>query len=236
VRHDFIRQQYCDGMLTLYHHPVCPHSRFVRLALSEYGLPVQLVGERVWERREGLLLLNPAGTVPVLVVEGITPAPGAAIIAEYLDEVYGSELGDRRLLPPDTRLRIEVRRLTSWFNDKFFADVSGPLTKERYRQYMPPEAGGGSPDRAVLREAREILPDHLAYIGLMLSQHDWLASDQLSYADLAAAAHLSAAEYLGDMPWPEDETVKRWYARMQSRPSFQAMLAEAWRGFVRQRN
>jgi glutathione S-transferase len=138
-------------------------------------------------------------------------------------------------LPHDNRLRIEVRRLTSWFNDKFFADVSGPLTKERYRQYMPLEGGGGSPDRAVLRELREILPDHLDYIGSLLSKHEWLASDQLSYADLAAAAHLSTAEYLREMPWPEDGTVKRWYARIQSRPSFQAMLTEAWRRFVRQR-
>ncbi len=222
-------------MQTLFHHPLCPHSRFVRLALSEYGLPVRLVGERVWERREDFLVLNPAGTIPVLVVEGIGAVPGASIIAEYLDDVYGKDLGDRRLLPQATNLRIEVRRLTSWFNDKFFADVSGPVTRERYKQYMPLEAGGGSLDHAVLREVREILPDHLTYIGSLLSKHDWIASDQLTYADLAASAHLSAAEYLGDMPWPEDGIVKRWYARIQSRPSFQAMVTEAWRGFVRQR-
>jgi glutathione S-transferase len=30
-------------MLTLFHHPICPHSRFVRLALEEYGLPPHLV-------------------------------------------------------------------------------------------------------------------------------------------------------------------------------------------------
>ncbi len=40
---------------------------------------------------------------------------------------------------------------------------------------------------------------HLAYIETLLSKHDWLASDQQSYADLAAAAHLSVAEYLGDI-------------------------------------
>jgi glutathione S-transferase len=207
----------------------------VRLALSEYGLPVQLVVERVWKRREDFLLLNPAGTIPVLVVEGIGPAPGASVIAEYLDEVYGSDLGDRRLLPRATNLRIEVRRLTSWFNDKFFADVSGPVTNERYKQYMPLEAAGGSLDHAALRETREVLPDHLAYIGSLLSKHEWLASDQLTYADLAAAAHLSAAEYLGDMPWPEDGSAKRWYARIQSQPSFQSILTDARRGFVRQR-
>ena len=210
----------CNGMLTLIHHPLCPHSRFVRLALSEYGLPVRLAVERVWERREDFLLLNPAGTTPVLVVEGIGPAPGAWIISEYLDEVYGRELGDRRLFPRATNQRIEVRRLAGWFNDKFFADVSGPVTNERYKQHMPLEVGGGSLDHAALREVREILPDHLAYIDSLLSKHEWLASDQLTYADLAAAAHLSTVEYLGDMPWPENGAARRWYARLQSRPSF----------------
>ena len=45
-------------MLTLYHHPFCPHSRFIRLAIGEYGLDLRLVEERVWERREAFLVLN----------------------------------------------------------------------------------------------------------------------------------------------------------------------------------
>ena len=57
-------------MLTLFHHPFCPHSRFVRLVLDEMGEPMRLVEERVWERREDFLILNPAGTTPVLVEEG----------------------------------------------------------------------------------------------------------------------------------------------------------------------
>ena len=73
-------------MLTLFHHPLCPHSRFVRLMLEEFGLTARLVEERVWDRREEFLMLNPAGNTPVLVEEGVPPVPGAAIIAEYLDE------------------------------------------------------------------------------------------------------------------------------------------------------
>jgi glutathione S-transferase len=59
---------------------------------------------------------------------------------------------------------------------------------------------------------------------------DWLAGDTLSYADLAAAAHLSATDYLGDVPWSEDEAAKTWYARVKSRPSFRALLAETLPG------
>ena len=42
-------------MYTLYHHPFCPHSRFIRLVLGEHGLDLRLVEERAWERREGFL-------------------------------------------------------------------------------------------------------------------------------------------------------------------------------------
>ena len=83
-------------MLTLFHHPFCPHSRFVRLALGEYGIAARTVEERVWERRQEFLILNPACTTPVVVEEGRPAVPGAAVIAEYLDETRGPELGELR--------------------------------------------------------------------------------------------------------------------------------------------
>ena len=218
-------------MLTLFHHCFCPHSRFIRLALGEYGLNARLVEERVWERREEFLLLNPAGTTPVMVEEGLAAIPGAGIIAEFLDETRGNELGERRLLPRDPAHRVEVRRLMSWFNDKFFAEVSGPLTMERfYRRHMRVSEGGGSPDTEVIRAARHNIRYHLAHIGWLVRTRDWLAGERLSYADLAAAAHLSSVDYLGDVPWQEDEAAKAWYARVKSRPSFRPILAETLAG------
>jgi glutathione S-transferase len=214
-------------MLTLFHHSFCPHSRFVRLALAEYGLDVRLVEERPWDRRHEFLVMNPAGTTPVLVEEGHPPIPGAAIVAEFLDEACGRELGERRLLPREAGPRVEVRRLMSWFNDKFFDEVSGPLTRERfYRRHMPVSEGGGAPDTDAIRTARSNVRYHLAYIGWLVRAREWLAGERLSYADLAAAAHLSAADYLGDVPWNEDETAKNWYARIKSRPSFRPLLTE----------
>jgi glutathione S-transferase len=218
-------------MLTLFHHGFCPHSRFIRLALGEHGLTARPVEERVWERREEFLILNPAGTTPVLVEEGRPAIPGAAVIAEYLDDTRGDDLGPNRFLPRDPSGRVEVRRLMSWFNDKFFAEVSGPITMERfYKRHMPVSAGGGSPDTEVLRAARNNIRYHLAYIGWLVRTRDWLAGERLSYADLAAAAHLSAVDYLGDVPWNEDEAAKAWYARVKSRPSFRPILAETIAG------
>src|SRR5947207_9984111 len=104
-------------MYTLYHHPFCPHSRFIRLVLGEHGLDLRLVEERAWERREGFLVLNPAGATPVLMADGFPPIPGAAIIAEYLDETHGLEAGERRLLPASMAGRVEVRRPMAWVNE-----------------------------------------------------------------------------------------------------------------------
>ena len=98
-------------MLTLFHHPLCPHSRFVRLILGEYGIEAQPVEERFWERREEFLLLNPTGEIPVLVADGQPAVPGAAIIAEYIEETRNPESGADRLLPSSAGQRVEVRRL-----------------------------------------------------------------------------------------------------------------------------
>ena len=215
----------------LFHHPFCPHSRFVRLMMGEYGVAVRLVEERVWERREAFLLLNPAGTTPVLVEEGHPAVPGADVIAEYLDETRGAELDDRRLLPTEPGTRVEVRRLTGWFNAKFFEEVTNLLVVEKiYKRHMSVNHGGGPPDTQAIRAARSNIRYHLAYIGWLMRGRTWLAGERLSYADLAAAAQLSVADYLGDVPWNEDEGAKNWYARVKSRPSFRTILADTLPG------
>jgi glutathione S-transferase len=218
-------------MLTLFHQPLCPRSRYVRLILGEYDIHARAVEERFWERREEFLLLNPASEVPVLVADGQPAIPGAAIIAEYIEETRPAERSEGHLLPAAAGKRVEVRRLASWFNDKFYAEVSGPLVNERvYKRFMTPEQGGGSPDSDTMRAARHNIRYHLAYVGWLVRTRDWLAGDRLSLADLAAAAHLSAIDYLGDVPWNADEVAKNWYMRVKSRPSFRPILADTLAG------
>jgi glutathione S-transferase len=220
-------------MPTLIHAPFCPHSRFIRLAAAEMGMEMTLQEERSWERRPEFLEINPAGETPVMIEEGAPSIPGADIIAEYIDETRGLALGDRRLLPEQPAPRIEVRRLTQWFNHKFFAEVSGPLTHEKInKRFMRPGEGGGSPDMPSIRAARANGRYHLQYIGWLTSRRNWLAGDQMTYADLAAAAHISCADYLGDMAWDESEGARAWYAKMKSRPSFRPLLADRVAGMA----
>jgi glutathione S-transferase len=213
-------------MAILHHYPFCPQSRFVRLVLAEIGMESQTVEERPWERRPEFLATNPAGTTPVLR-DGQLAVPGAAVIAEYLDETRGLGLNGRRLLPEGPAERVEVRRLLDWFLVKFHDEVSGYLVTEKiYKRFMPANGGGGAPDMAAIRAARTNVRYHLKYIGYLVATRNWLAGDDLTYADLAAAAHLSAADYLGDVPWDEDDSAKAWYARVKSRPAFRALLAD----------
>jgi glutathione S-transferase len=214
-------------MFTLFHHPFCPHSRFIRLIFGEYGFDLRLAEERVWERRAAFLALNPAGTTPVLFADGQPAIPGAGVIAEFVDETYGAPMGDKRLMPTTIAERTEVRRLMAWFNEKFFEEASNPLVMERiYKRFMRGENGGGPPSADVIRVAKSNVRYHLAYIGWLAQRRNFLAGDRLTYADLAAAAHLSTIDYLGDVPWIEDDAAKAWYARVKSRPSFRPLLSE----------
>ena len=214
-------------MTVLHQHAFCPHSRFVRLAMGEIGIDHEMADERPWEREASFLRMNPSGLTPVFLENDIV-IPGASVIAEYLDETRGSGMNGRRLLPADPASRVEVRRLLDWFNVKFFEEVTVHLVTEKiFKRFA-----GGSPDAAAIRAARANMRYHLRYIGYLSETRDWLAGDRLTYADLAAAAHLSCADYLGDVPWDEDEAAKDWYARVKSRPAFRTLLADRIPGML----
>jgi glutathione S-transferase len=220
-------------MISLYHHPLCPHSRFVRLLLGEYGIEPELIEENVFERRRDFLILDPAGQTPVLVEPPGIVVPGAGTIAEYFDETRGLALGKHRLLPENPAARVEVRRLVDWFGQKFFDEVTNWLVTEKvYKRYMPRERGGGAPDMDLVRAARANIRTHMRYINYLAGSRKWLAGDRLSHADLAAAAQLSCVDFLGDVPWDENETAKLWYSRVKSRPAFRSLLADRLPGLT----
>ena len=217
-------------MSILYHHPLSAGSRYVRLVLAEYGETVELVERHPLERDDEFLALNPAGTVPVLVDDTDGPIIGPAVIAEYLFETRGHRLGEATLMPATAKERAEVRRLVSWFLEKFDQEVTSYLITEKVFKRTAPRGNGGAPDAAAIRAARANIRYHLRYIGYLVARRNCLAGRSMSFADLAAAAHLSSTDYLGEVPWEEDTMAKQWYARVKSRPSFRQLLADQIRG------
>ena len=218
-------------MATLLHYPLCAFSRSIRLALAECGIEAELVEEKPGEWRPELMALNPAGTLPVLVTDENQPIAGAYAISEYLADTADER--DARLFQPfpgDALARAEARRLTEWFHRKFYEEVTAYLVEEKvFRRFGPQSA---SPDMEAMRAGHDNLRYHLAYIGHLADTRSWLAGDAMSFADLAAAAHLSALDYLGEVPWEEHEPAKNWYALLKSRPSFRSLLQDKVAGFL----
>ncbi len=211
-------------MRILYHLPLSPYSRKVRLALAEKRLAFELRQENVWERRLDYLDLNPAGTVPTLEDNGLV-IPGSAVITEYLEEAYP----DTPLMGGKLANRVEVRRLVAWFDEKFAAEVTSRLTGEKYLKRL---AQRGPPDAAALRAGHSCLRDHLFYLGWLVEAQPYVAGNSLSLADLAAAAHLSVLDFTGDVDWSISPDAHAWYARIKSRPSFRPLLTDKVPGFM----
>jgi glutathione S-transferase len=206
-------------MRLLHHLPLSPYCRKVRLVLAEKRLPFELRTERVWERREEYLRLNPAGTVPTLVEDTGLIIPDSGVICEYLEEAYP----DNNLLGETLAERVEVRRLVAWFDGSFARDVTRPLYGEKLLKRM---SGRGNPDAGMLRAGYANLRGHLDYIGWLAETRRCLAGASWSLADFTAAAHLSVLDFAGDITWATCPSAKEWYARVKSRPSFRGILTD----------
>ena len=207
-------------MRTLYHLWLSPSSRKVRVVLGEKNLAYHMEVEQTWERRREFLALNPAGDVPVLVEPDNTVLADSVAICEYLEETNPEPnlLGKR---PYD---RAEVRRLVAWFDQKFNSEVTEKLVNEKVMKRF---LGLGEPDSREIRAAQSNIHTHLDYITFLTDRRFWLAGEQITLADISAAAHISAIDYLGDVPWDDHKSAKNWYARIKSRPSFQTILTDA---------
>lgn len=205
-------------MRTLYHQWLSPFCRKVRIVLAEKGLAFTLTLEKTWERRDEFLALNPAGDVPVLV-DGDAVVVDSQAICEYLDEVHA----ERPLVGATPTARAETRRLVAWFDLKFNADVTRYIVDEKFLKRF---LRMGEPDSQAIRAGHANIAYHLEYIAYLCERRRWLAGDDFSLADIAASAHLSAIDYLDDVPWDQFSDVKDWYARVKSRPSFRPLLAD----------
>lgn len=210
-------------MNRLFHVPLSPFCRKVRLVLAEKKIEVELVEEKYWEKDPDFLRRNPAGMVPILKL-GSKNFSESSAICEYLEE-YQPEPA---LMPRTIEKRYEVRRLVGWFDDKFHREVTSNLLYERVNKKM---MGQGYPDSRAIKAGGKNIKFHLDYMAFLLDQRSWLAGDQMTLADFAAAAHLSALDYISDVDWNRSAVVKDWYAKIKSRPAFRGVLADYVSGF-----
>lgn len=210
-------------MHRLYHVPLSPFCRKVRLVLAEKKIEVELVEERYWEKDTDFLRRNPAGKVPVLRIDGHVMAESAAI-CEYIEETNPTP----QLMPKDPAGRYEVRRMVAWFDDKFHQEVTSKLLYERVNKKI---TKAGYPDSGNVKSGAKAIKYHLDYLGWLLDQRRWLAGDDMTLADFAGAAHFSSLDYISDVDWNRNANVREWYAKIKSRPAFRGLLADQIAGF-----
>lgn len=214
-----------DILYKLYQFPLCPFSRKVRVFLLEKNIKVDIAVENFWEKRKNFLALNPAGQVPTLLCYQENNAIcESTIICEYLEEKHGGI----KLIGDEPSYRAEVKRITVWFDSKFFNEVGKYIFYEKVIKYYKNE---GSPNPLYLRAAKINLEYHMKYISFLLSERKWLAGNKISLADITAASHISILDYLGHINWNSYPTVKEWYILIKSRPSFTNILQDFIIGF-----
>jgi len=212
-------------MKVLYHYPLCPFSRQARILLKELGISFSLVKEDYWNLSEQLLQFNPAGELPILtepfdnVIAGIYP------LVEYLHDT--SESMD--FMDKDPHISAEIRRLLTWFNSKFYIEVTKVFIDEKLIRLLK---NLGSPRMDHIRIAKSNLQHHIAYISYLLKERSFIARDTISFADFAAASHLSVLDYFGEVIWEQYPNVKDWYVLIKSRPSFRQILSDQIAGFA----
>lgn len=208
-------------MRKLYHTILSPYCRKVRLLLLEKGLECELVHENVWDRRMEFFMLNPAGEVPVLVEADGQVVCGNYAIMEFIEEAHRDAA--KPLLGGTLAERAEVRRLVDWFDRKFDQEVTHNILFEKiFKRLMR----YGEPQSDALRAGKHNILYHMDYIAYLTQEHRYLSGENMTMADLCAASHFSALDYLGDVPWEHNAKAREWYALMKSRPSLRAILAD----------
>ena len=211
-------------MWQLHQFPLCPFSRKLRLLMSEKGIAYDLVRLDPWSAGDEFFAMNHAGRVPVLhdPERGVTLCDSRAI-CEYLEET--SEKNP--MINGTAANRAEIRRLVALFDENLFGQVTGPLLEEKMRKRLVTRQ---SPNSTALREAMKLAHDHLYYIDWLVDTRPWLGGARMSLADLAAAAQISVADYLGGIDWAGHEQAASWYSTFKSRASFSPLLSERMEG------
>lgn len=204
--------------IRLYHIPLSPFCRKVRLVAGEKRMEVELVEEKYWEHDPDFLRRNPLAKVPVARIDGRTMVDSQAI-CEYLDEV----IPDPAVMPQGALDRYEVRRICAWFDDSFYDDVTARIMEERVWKKV---LRRGYPDSREVKAGLSRIKFHLDEMHKLLEERRWLAGNSVSLADFTAAAHLSCLDYISDVDWNRSDTVRDWYATLKSRPAFRAVLAD----------
>ncbi len=187
-------------MRRLIHLLFSPTSRLVRLMLGEKRIACDLSAPD-----------DPCAHLPIFIDLDGPAVAGLWAIIDHLENEYP----EHPLLPEDATVRAEALRLFDWAMTNFHEEATKRIVFIRR-----------SPNMETVRLGRAALKAVLPGLGTLAESRGFLAGRDVSLADLAVVAHLSALDYYGEVPWTDVPAVTEWYSRMKSRPSFRPLLAD----------
>lgn len=198
-------------MRRLIHLLLSPPSRFARLLIAEKRLTFDPVAPE-----------DMAGQLPVFTDMDGSRAVGLWAIVDHLEGGYP----EHPLTPEDAGIRAESLRLLDWAMGPLHENVTRRIVYEKASQRFTGASARRAPDMEAIRSGREALKAALREIGANADANGYLAARECTLGDLAVAAHISALDYFGEIPWPEFQSAAEWYMRMKSRPSFRSLLGD----------
>ena len=205
--------------MKLYCDPISTTSRPVMLFIAEQGLEVEQVHVDLMSgghQDPAYLAINPNGLVPFLVDDDFSLGESSAIL-KYLADKFGS-----RAYPTELRARARVNEALDWFNTQFhecyclFACYphmgvphgADPDLLKRLITYGEAHAG----------RWLEILDQH------MLGDRPYVCGEEITLADYLGASFVRLGE-LGDFDLSPYRNIRRWLARLNNRPQWDAGYA-----------
>ncbi len=193
--------------MKLYHHPLSPNVRRVRITAAVLGLELdeQLVDFAKGEHKTpAFLALNPNGALPVLV-DGDFALSESRAIMQYL----ASKKPEAGLLPRDERGRADVTRWQFWDA----AHWSPALAAVAFERVIKPMMNMGAPDAAKVEENLKSFQRWGAVLDGHLAGTSYVVGSTLTIADISLASSLMYAKQ-SEVPVAQFGNVEAWFGRI----------------------
>lgn len=167
--------------MKLFYAPASSYSQRVLIAFYEKGITFTPIEVNLFhpKTRTQYITINPFAKLPSLETDDGQILFEACIIIEYLDLYYQNGFC---LLPQNPKLALETRRLERivdvYINTGrqiLFNDIQQPIEKQGGKEVV---------------KARQLLETACAYLDKQLQHRTWLAGEEFSLADCAAAPTL----------------------------------------------
>ena len=196
--------------------PTSPFTRKARIVLAEKRIDYEFIVDPPFESAAHVIAHNPLGKVPVLVLDDETTIFDSRVIAEYLD----SASPVTRLIPDDTRPRIQTRRWEALADG--CADATVLIAVEQRRPAEFQYDGWVARQRGKIDRALEAMSQELG-------QRTWCCGDFFNLADIAVGCCLGFLDLrVPDLDWRSSyPNLARLAEKLAQRPSFRDTVPPA---------